>query len=205
QAAYKAALKLAPKLSAELNADEPATRSAAAFALAFLSGGAGKTAEYLRQRVDAEQDPLVTSSLLVALGLSCRYAKLPWEVPEPSSDASIEQRAAWCCAQAYALPRGEDTTPEGQRASALFTELTSRPWCEEERFPFDEGHLDCLLARGVARRGPPALEIITNALADAVVRLGKSQEPPQRATAWTMTALNLLWRQAEDLPRGPDE
>src|SRR5690606_16069423 len=108
QAAYKAALKLAPKLSAELNADEPATRSAAAFALAFLSGGAGKTAEYLRQRVDAEQDPLVTSSLLVALGLSCRYAKLPWEVPEPSSDASIEQRAAWCCAQAYALPRGED-------------------------------------------------------------------------------------------------
>jgi hypothetical protein len=205
QAAYKAALKLAPKLSAELNAEEPATRSAAAFALAFLPGAAGKSAEHLRKRLDVERDPLVASSLLVALGLSCRYAKLPWDVPEPAPDAAIEQRAAWCCGQAYASAHEDATPSEARRAATLFADLTSRPSCEEERFPFDEGNLDCLLARSVGRRGAGALEAMTNALADAVVRLGKAQEPARRATAWTMTTMNLLWRQAEDLPGGLSE
>jgi len=202
QAAYKAALKLAPKLSAELNAEEPATRSAAAFALAFLPGAAGKSAEHLRKRLDVEQDPLVASSLLVALGLSCRYAKLPWDVPEPAPDAAIEQRAAWCCGKAYAsAATNADASSEAEHAARLFAELAQRPWCLQELFPFDAGRLDCLLARAVARRGPAGFEVMTNALADAVVGLGPEQAPGERAREWTMTALNLLWPRAGELPQ----
>lgn len=201
RAAYRTALSLTPVLHEELFSAEPAVRAAAALVLAFLPGEAQASAARLRERLKVEEDTGVVCSLLLALGLTHRYAKLPWDVPEPAPSMPVEQRAAWFCGWSYATPSSGDAGPEIERAVALLGELASRPWCDREVVPFGQGHLDCLLAKVVARRNPRALEAMSHTLANAVVGLGKLQEPADRAAEWAVTALNLLWPKEKNLPR----